>query len=86
MITYRAETKEVLVKDEITCDCCGKTYSCSVSDVDIFEVQEFLNINFIGGYSSIFGDGVRVSGNFCQECVKELLGKYLHSEDVEPVY
>ena len=51
MIKYRAETKEVLVKDEITCDCCGKTYSCSVSDVDIFEVQEFLNINFIGGYS-----------------------------------
>ena len=80
MIKFKAETKEVLVKDEITCDCCGRKYSCSVGDVDIFEVQEFLNINFIGGYSSTFGDGARVSGNFCQECVKELLGKYLKIE------
>ena len=80
MIKFKSETKEILVKDEITCDCCGNTYSCSVSDVDVFEVQEFLNINFIGGYSSIFGDGAIVSGNFCQECVKELLGKYLRIE------
>ena len=81
MIKFKSETKEILVKDEIPCDCCGNTYSCSVSDVDVFEVQEFLNINFIGGYSSIFGDGARVSGNFCQECVKELLGKYLKIEE-----
>ena len=80
MIKFKSETKEILVNDEIPCDCCGNTYSCSVSDVDVFEVQEFLNINFIGGYSSIFGDGARVSGNFCQECVKELLGKYLKIE------
>lgn len=80
MIKFKSETKEILVKDEITCDCCGNTYSCSVSDVDVFKVQEFLNINFIGGYSSIFGDGARVSGNFCQECVNELLGKYLKIE------
>lgn len=54
----------------MTCDKCGKTYD----DVeDILEVQEFLKIDFVGGFGSVFGDGTRVMANICQHCLKKMM-------------
>lgn len=61
---------------EIVCDSCGKRVSTQDVD-DMFELQEMLHIEFVGGYNSVFGDEVRVMGDFCQNCVKSLLGQYL---------
>lgn len=59
----------------VVCDCCNKSFD------DPFELQEFVTIDFSGGYGSVFGDGVKVDGDFCQYCVKELLGKYLRKSN-----
>jgi len=53
------------------CSACGKTYT------DTLELQEFYEVAFFGGYASIFGDGAHVYGDFCQACIKRLLGEYL---------
>ena len=55
----------------VTCSACGKTYT------DILDLQEFYEVAFFGGYASVFGDGAHVYGDFCQTCVKRLLGEYL---------
>lgn len=61
---YRALSqlpKQVEVYTGFTCDRCGKTVSCDDPDH-----QEGLQIDFVGGYSSVFGDGVRVEADICQ--------------------
>jgi len=55
----------------IQCDKCKVRYN------DVMETQEFLFINFVGGYNSIFGDGDKIEGDICQHCFKEVLGEYL---------
>lgn len=54
-----------------TCDACGKEID---SDYDW---QEMLSWKNRGGYSSIFGDGMEMTLDLCQECVKEHLGKFI---------
>jgi hypothetical protein len=44
---------------------------------DFYEYQEFLSIQFTGGYGSIFGDEANCELDLCQYCVKELLGSWL---------
>ena len=39
-----------------TCNKCKKKYLVDDPET-VFEFQEFLNIDFVGGYSSVFGDG-----------------------------
>lgn len=53
------------------CSACKKVYT------DELELQEFYEVAFFGGYASIFGDGAHVYGDFCQACIKRLLGEYL---------
>jgi antitoxin CcdA len=60
-----------------TCDRCMLTATRETP----FEFQEFVHIHFTGGYGSVFGDESFVEGDFCQHCVKELLGDYLRIED-----
>lgn len=55
----------------VTCDKCKKIYD------DQLELQEFLCIDTIAGYGSVFGDGFDVELDLCQYCVKEILGPYL---------
>lgn len=55
----------------VTCDCCGKEYP------DKMDRQEFVNLDFIGGYGSVFGDMNRVQLDLCQTCFKEKLGEYI---------
>ena len=82
MITYKVKKVEQKIAESITCDVCKKTYyyrkdDNSNNNDDIMEIQEFLNINFRGGYCSIFGDDVLMRGDICQHCLKEKLGEYL---------
>ena len=50
--------KKVWVK----CDVCGKEYDMK----DRMEIQEFHKVNFVGGYSSVFGDTSHVDCDICQ--------------------
>jgi len=70
MINY--ETKKKLVKEVVSvkCDKCGKDYSI---EEDVFEIQEFHHIKFVGGYDSIFGDGNKVECDICQSCLFETI-------------
>lgn len=60
---------EILKKelDSIQCDFCHKIYN---KKDDLFQIQEFHSINFIGGYGSVFGDGNHVECDICQHCLK----------------
>ena len=72
--------QEVVVMHKVVsiiCDYCKKEYN------DEMELQEFLSCSTIGGYNSVFGDGVSMSFDLCQYCVKELLGKYIQFHDEE---
>jgi hypothetical protein len=77
MIKYETKQVEQKIVKSITCDVCKQEYT------DTMDLQEFLIINFMGGYGSVFGDSNKVNGEICQKCVKELLGKYLRIEDPE---
>jgi hypothetical protein len=57
--------------ESITCDKCKKVYS------DIFEIQEFIEIEKIGGYASVFEDGTKIELDLCQHCFKDILGNYI---------
>lgn len=68
-------TKEIqVVKDQvikIKCDICKKEYD---RENDILEIQEFVLIDLIGGYGSVFGDGNKIQLDICQHCLKKYFG------------
>jgi len=76
MRTYKKEMTEVSTPESITCDVCNKKYYYSNNE-DVMEIQEFLYVNFRGGYGSVFGDDVPMKGDVCQYCLKDKLGEYL---------
>lgn len=59
------------------CDRCSRDLD---PERNVFEAQEALQINFLTGYASVFGDCNRIAGLFCQHCVQDLLGSYLQIE------
>lgn len=69
MQNYRliSETVERKHLESITCDKCKTTYT------DELELQEFLVIDIVGGYNSVFGDMSRISADICQHCLKVFL-------------
>jgi hypothetical protein len=75
MIKY-VEVK-ALKPEKLICDCCKTTYDV---DVDVMEVQEFHHVDFVGGFDSIFGDGVEVRCDICQYCLKKMLDGYWRVE------
>ena len=74
MIKNRKEMVEDDVPVAFVCDVCKKEYDC---EKDALEVQEFQCIQIDAGYASVFGDGVRLTADVCQHCMKKLLGEYL---------
>jgi len=62
-------TRELI---SITCDVCGE-----ISSGDVMDYQEYINIHFVGGYTSIFEDGGEYDADICQGCLKKLIGKNL---------
>jgi hypothetical protein len=69
MIKTKKVSVQVEQPTEIECDKCHTVYDVS----DYFEVQEFLHINFVGGFSSIFGDGNKVECDICQHCLATMI-------------
>jgi len=63
---------EVLSISAKKCDRCGK-----LSNIDDAEFKEFLSIDRVCGYGSVFGDGERIAVDLCQRCVKNILGEWL---------
>lgn len=75
--------KEVVVERLLcTCDRCGK--DLHKNEDDVMDWQERFVVSFRGGYGSVFGDGNYVEGDFCQECIAEVLGKWLRVTDDDP--
>lgn len=64
--------KKQFVVSSITCDVCGKVFDLNTTD-GILETQEFLFIDFVGGYSSVFGDFNHIECDICQHCLKKFL-------------
>ena len=67
MIKYKTVQRSIKVIDKVFCDKCKKEIT------DDLEIQEVHSINFVGGYSSIFGDGYEVDIDLCQHCLYELI-------------
>lgn len=74
MKKYEKKMTECLYITNIKCNKCGYEVECDDQEL---EFQEFFWYNFMGGYSSIFGDGVVGEIELCQYCFKELLGDYI---------
>jgi hypothetical protein len=70
MKTYTVIPTETV--SSITCDCCQTGFTSN--DLAWHEIQ---SIEFVAGYSSIFGDGNIVSIDLCQDCLKQTLGQWL---------
>jgi hypothetical protein len=68
---FKYEDKAVKVLDQFKCDKCGKDIS------DFLSSQEALSWTNPCGFGSVFGDGTYISIDLCQECIKEVLGKYI---------
>jgi len=60
---------------EITCNKCNKTHT--EKGLDMFEYQEFMKFETVGGYGSVWGDGTRISLDLCQTCQHELFKDYV---------
>lgn len=65
----------VMVKErqivEYKCDVCG----LDLTD-DIMERQECFHTSQVGGFSSVFGDGVEIYLDICQHCFKKIHGEH----------
>lgn len=68
------EIKKRVITRVITGMICDK---CNKKTDDVMEYQEWLDVHFIGGYYSIFGDGKEMECQLCQNCMKELFGQFL---------
>ena len=74
-----AYTRKIL--DTIVCDCCKIVYENDNKLKDVIEIEEFISIDKLNGYGSIFGDESKMKLDLCQNCVKKLLGEYIRIEE-----
>jgi hypothetical protein len=81
MIKYKNKTFRRQVANSYVCDRCKK----EVSVDDIMELQEWHRVSFVGGYSSVFGDGCKVEADICQNCLLELIGAFCRRTEEECV-
>jgi hypothetical protein len=77
MKRFEEKPAESLVS--LKCDCCGRESRIG----DDYEASEFVSLDFVGGYKSIFGDGTQVSIDICQYCLKDKLGTWLKTSNNE---
>jgi len=77
MILYENIQQNNQILTAIECDICHKIYNGNL----IFEIQEFHHIKFQAGFASVFGDGLIVSCDICQHCLKKLIGNYCRIEE-----
>lgn len=79
MIHYKQEMAPIQVETTYECDRCHRQASSSKDSWIVF--NEFLLFDRIGGYGSVFGDGNRIQLDLCQECVKDVLGRWIRVTD-----
>lgn len=78
MLESKTESIESQQPVALVCDACG--IRVEINDLDL-EFQEFLRINFQGGYGSVFGEDAKVECHLCQKCVQVHLGNFLRIDD-----
>jgi len=75
-IRNETETKEIQVETFVVCiNAKGKFLSM------IGSTRRIVQINHFCGYGSIFGDENTIRAEFCQSCIKDILGAYLKIEE-----
>jgi hypothetical protein len=72
MKRYKQIKQSTNVLRSIICDKCNKEYDSN----NIPEIQEFLHIDFTGGYGSVFGDGKNIEYDICQHCLFEIINGF----------
>jgi len=72
MIKYITEEETVKRQyfEKFICDKCKR--ELTADDIDL---QESYTIQFEGGYSSMFGDSVKVTCDLCQDCLFKMIGE-----------
>jgi hypothetical protein len=55
----------------LQCDVCKKIFK------EPMDIQEFIRIHEIGGYSSKIGDDIQWKIDICQECFYSAFGEYI---------
>jgi hypothetical protein len=71
------ETRSVVTT--ITCSRCKMV----IEPTDFIQWQELQSIGFTGGYGSVFGDGVSVSVDLCQQCLYDLIGDFVEYDETQ---
>ena len=61
-----------------TCDRCDRS-----AELDDAEFQEFLSINRVVGFGSVFGDGELIQLDLCQHCVKDVLFQWVKLDKID---
>lgn len=77
---HQTRTKTIQ-ENIVVCDRCHREMGPDNTD---FELQERIAIHFRAGYGSVFGDGNLVEVDICQNCLKDVLGKYLRVTEDDP--
>lgn len=76
MLEYR------VVKSSEVCACVCDRCGLRMVPSDI-EWGGKLSLSWRGGFGSVFGDGVLVSVDLCERCVRDALGQWLRCESVD---
>jgi hypothetical protein len=80
MIKYKTIIVEQFEPEFIICDKCKKQFAIGLS-ADEYDIQEFHQIHFTGGYNSVFGDMADVQCDLCQHCLRELVGQFCRVDE-----
>lgn len=70
MKTYKEIRTIERVLHFTNCDVCGK-------GIYPYSLAEMVNISYIAGYGSVFGNRNRVELDICSNCLKEKLGEFI---------
>lgn len=68
----KTRVEPIEVVHGLCCDRCG-----SEARRDEAAFQEFVSIDQVAGYGSVFGDGNRVRLDLCPACLKALAGEWI---------
>lgn len=73
MINFKQQMITKNITYSYTCDKCKKEIMAD----DEMEAEEIFTIIHACGYGTVFSDDTVLQAEFCQQCAKELFGKYL---------
>lgn len=71
---------KIFEEDEVVAYICDKCKTkIWVSDL---HAQEMLHLDFIGGYTSKFGDGIHIKCDICDNCLYDMIKDFYRIEDL----